>query len=315
MIQTSKYTTEVRFICESLVNNGDVGFNDVNAIIYNSAPLIFNFEYPIYDENYRLPLECKILRHYYTREISEETLGLWKLRLQDKLNLVMPYYNEMYKSALLEFNPLYDVDITRTHTTTGGENQTNQRTQNDTTTSTNNTTQSEIQTGNVTAEGNHSVVTDSDIKKSTEDETSETGTATAWNLYSDTPQGSIDNVDLSNNAYLTNATKDTNTTTTTGERDLSEETKSTTEETKTDHETQAESRNTNATTENTGTSTRNNTDNTTIAITTTQEYIEHVAGKQGSASYSQLIKEFRETIIRIDELLIDELSTLFFGLW
>lgn len=117
----SKYTTEVRFLCESLTGHTEsVGFNDTDTVITQAAPLIFNFQYPIFDENYRIPLEVKILRHYYTREISEETYGLWKLRLEDRLNVIMPYYNQLYASTLLRFNPLYDVDLTTTHS--GNEN-------------------------------------------------------------------------------------------------------------------------------------------------------------------------------------------------
>lgn len=109
----SKYTTEVRFICEMLCDYDESkGYNDIETILTTSAPLIFNFSFPIFDSNYKLPLEKKILKHYYTREISEETVGLWKLRLNAKMNEIMPYYNQLYKSELLEFNPLYDVDMT-----------------------------------------------------------------------------------------------------------------------------------------------------------------------------------------------------------
>lgn len=111
----SKYTTEVRYICESLYDGVSHGFSDVETIIEETAPRIFDFAFPIFDENYRLTIECKILRHYYTREISEETYGLWKLRLADKLNLIMPYYNKLYKSELLNFNPFIDVDIKTAH--------------------------------------------------------------------------------------------------------------------------------------------------------------------------------------------------------
>lgn len=112
-----KYTTEVRYICETNVSESvsGNGFNNVDDIIFKSRANIFNFNYPIFDETYRPVLESKILRHYYTREISEETVGLWKLRLCDKLNLIMPYYNQLYQSELLSFNPLYDIDITTTH--------------------------------------------------------------------------------------------------------------------------------------------------------------------------------------------------------
>lgn len=108
----SNYTTEVRYICETQA--GEVtskGYNSIDEILTISAPLIFNFNFPIFDENYRVPLEKKILRHYYTREICEETVGLWKLRLEDRLNMIMPYYNKLYETTLLKFNPLYDADL------------------------------------------------------------------------------------------------------------------------------------------------------------------------------------------------------------
>ena len=116
----SKYTTEVRFICEtaSSLTESD-GFNSVNDIIQNAIPKVFNFDFPIFDEAYRNVLLTKILKHYYTREIGEETVGLWKLWLEDRLNVIMPYYNQLYKSELLEFNPFYDVDLTRTREGSG----------------------------------------------------------------------------------------------------------------------------------------------------------------------------------------------------
>lgn len=110
----SKYTTEVRFICETmsgLSESEDVA--SVEQIIENAIPKIFNFDFPIFDEQYRNVLCTKILMHYYTREIGLETVGLWKLKLRTRLNEVMGYFNQLYKSALLEFNPLYDVDYTR----------------------------------------------------------------------------------------------------------------------------------------------------------------------------------------------------------
>lgn len=114
----SKYTTEIRYICENAAGlTESAGYSQVNQIIQTAAPNIFDFTFPIFDETYRLPLEIKILRHYYTKEICEETVALWKLRLEDRMNMIMPYYNQLYRSALLEFNPLYDIDVTREHTT------------------------------------------------------------------------------------------------------------------------------------------------------------------------------------------------------
>lgn len=111
----SKFTTEVRFICETAAGETESkGFNTLEEILTQAAPHVFDFNFPIFDESYRLVLEKKILRHYYTREIGEETVGLWKLRMNTRLNEIMPYYNKLYESELLEFNPFYDTDYTRT---------------------------------------------------------------------------------------------------------------------------------------------------------------------------------------------------------
>lgn len=116
----SKYTTQVRYICESYLDlDESVEYANVNDVIARSIGKVFDFDFPIFDESYRSVLETKILKHYYTREIGLETVGLWKLKLDTKLNEIMPYYNQLYKSELLEFNPMYDVNVTREHTVNG----------------------------------------------------------------------------------------------------------------------------------------------------------------------------------------------------
>ena len=113
----AKYTTEVRTICESKAGlTESLGGNDVQKIIEKSAPLIFDFDFPIFDEKYRKGLEIKILRHFYTREIGFETVGLWKLKMCTKLNEIMPLFNKLYESELLEFNPLYTINTGTKHT-------------------------------------------------------------------------------------------------------------------------------------------------------------------------------------------------------
>ena len=160
----SKYTTEVRFICETFSGlDESKGCFNINEIIEQSRSKIFSFDYPIFDEKYRGVLETKILKHYYTREIGLETVGLWIHKLDVKMNEIMPYYNQLYKSCLLEFNPFYNTDFT---------------------------TKRDIKTNE---------------KGNSKDETNTT--TKEWELYSDTPQGSVTN--LENETYLTNATKNT----------------------------------------------------------------------------------------------------------
>ena len=60
----------------------------------------FDFQmtnYPIFDENYRNALNSNILNHYYENEIGFETPALFRFYLNQKLNEIMPYYNELYK--------------------------------------------------------------------------------------------------------------------------------------------------------------------------------------------------------------------------
>lgn len=71
-------------------------------------------QYPIFDESYRQSLNDKIIEHYYFREIGLETAGLFKRFLNRKMNEIMPYYNQMYISTLIKFDPLATKSITET---------------------------------------------------------------------------------------------------------------------------------------------------------------------------------------------------------
>lgn len=113
----SKYTTELRYICENSIGlEESKGYKKISEILEECWDKIFDFDFPIFDESYRSVLCIKILKHYYTREISEETVGLWKLRLDAKMNEIMPYYNKLYNVWGEEFNPLNDVDVRTEHT-------------------------------------------------------------------------------------------------------------------------------------------------------------------------------------------------------
>ena len=78
----------------------------------------FDFQmtnYPIFDENYRETLNNNILHHYYENEIGFETAPLFRFYLNQKLNEIMPYYNELYKvqKKLIDDNLLLNnVNIT-----------------------------------------------------------------------------------------------------------------------------------------------------------------------------------------------------------
>lgn len=83
---------------------------------------IFDFDYPIFDEDYRKVLQQKIIDRYYFREIGFETPAQFKWYLRTRLNEIMPYYNKLYNSENIMnkegFNPLYNLDTTETQTRT-----------------------------------------------------------------------------------------------------------------------------------------------------------------------------------------------------
>ena len=270
------------------------GYKDINLVLSMCRSKIFDFEYPIFDEEYRPILETKILKHYYTREICAESVGLWKLFLQRRMQEIMPYYNQLYKSATLEFNPLYDVDITKT--------------------------------GNKTTEDEHSDTTEgiTEVVKDVQDDVrnsgdvshrivnggSDTDSGTVrnkndhWDYYSDTPQGSVGN--LENLTYLTNArhvTDDSNGSTSSSTTNYGK----TVQDTRTDN-----TRMQRTLGDNTDTTERKH---TLGHLNSTDEYLERIQGKNGGVSYSKLLQEYRETFLNIDMLIIRELRDLFFNLW
>lgn len=222
----SKYTTQVRFICETFAGYDESkGYKSIEEILDKSWKEIFDFDFPIFDEEYRGILCKNILRHYYTREIGEETVGLWKLRLSSKLKIIMPYYNKLYLAWNEVENPFTDTNLVREHVLKHqGETSGTQ---------------------NVDSSG-----------KQTE-------------RYSETPQGSLQ--DIETNEYLTNATI----------TDSNQEGNSKFEQ----------------------------------LAKNTDEYIEKVIGKSGGQSYIELMTKYKDYIINIDNMVIDELNNCFMLLW
>lgn len=130
-------------------------------------------EYPIFDENYRKTLNHNILYHYYENEIGFETAPLFRLYLNQKLNEIMPYYNELYKAQkkLIDENLLLNnVNLTEQ---LSGQNAT---------------------------------------QSSSTSQSTNSGTSNNKNLFQDTPQGEISSTDINNQTWATNLTLDTNTT-------------------------------------------------------------------------------------------------------
>lgn len=234
----SKYTTQLRYICESLIGlKQSTEYQSVDAVIQQACPLLFSFDYPIFREEYRRPLEEKIVRHFYLREIGLETVGLFRLKLQEKMQVIMPYYNKFYESELLDFDPLHTVD--------------------------------RWETGNAKRKevGDRDIVTDQ-----TRNDTVDNSTV---NKNLDTPQNNI-NLLLSEN-YLTAAST--------------------------------------SVLDGSSSSRGNNTTKDNNTVNGEDSYDRHTVGKEGSASFSSLLEEYRKTFLNVDQMVFQELEELFLQLW
>lgn len=75
---------------------------------------IFDFEYPIYKEEFREVFEQHFIDYFYFEEIAHETVAQFKHRLKTKLNLVMPKYNKLYMTQDMEQRILDNYDVTET---------------------------------------------------------------------------------------------------------------------------------------------------------------------------------------------------------
>lgn len=233
----SKYTTELRFLISTYLNKeSPLTVSEIREDCKNAASFVLGI-YPIFNEEYRDTLGEKILYHFYTREIGFETAFLFLQKINEKMNLIMPYYNKLYESELLKFNPLEDANETVEH------------------------------------EEHYTNVDRSDRKDSSS--TTVQSDTSSIQKYSDTPQGSIAN--LQQDRYLTNATIDSS--------DVNQVT---------------------GVISSSGADSQGKNDG---------KYTTKRSGKSGSNTFSAMLKEYRETFLNIDQMVIAELEPLFMQLW
>lgn len=263
----SKYTTQIRFIVENFTQ--EMEGQPISKRIETACPKVFNFDFPIWLESYRPILEKKILMHYFNKEIGLETYALWKLYLEERLNLIMPYYNKMYETTVKDYDYMTNINDEETYT---GKKQTQED-------------------GKYNAKGNsdfHGESADT-FHGSGISEDNGTNTTNKKELSSDLPQANYANVD-----YGTNLVE--------GEQSGT---------TKNNGSTQSDSNGT------------NEQDTTT---TTTQESTNNLKGvvddtftrkRKGVTNIplTDLLMKYRESLINIDVMVINELQDLFMTIY
>jgi len=286
----SKYTTELR----NVLNSGyDIGLQ----------------QYPLFDDTYRETLNNKILGHYLYHEIGFETVEKFVNRLNIKMAEIMPYYNQLLESELLEANPLLTFersriedrsqDTDKTQDTDRSQNELSENTasiQNDATTD---VTANESMT-NVSDQAtdlNSSRMTD--FEKNVDDKM----------VDSDTPTNLLLDGDITGDVYASKATVTDNT-----ESGFDSENVVTDENvTKTDTQ---DKDNTSSTTNGSTTTSTTNTDKDTtetVGLNENVAMIENVVVTENGFEIplSDLIMKYRKTFLNIDMLIVDELQELF----
>lgn len=283
-----------------------------------ARPKLFDFDYPFFDEGLRSEFEEHFIRNFYTREIGFETEGLFKFKLENWLTIHMPYFNRLFESETIRFNPLENVNVGI------NSNLKNQKDQNDVIDRVEDETMNEKETKERDTTGKQTVDTDTrqtgHTEESGQSDTDRTNQTIQDNfnrdLASDTPQDRLaltandgegvieyaSRIDESNANNKENNTGNENSTsatesdtTTTGSLDT----------TITTTENMDEKANTDQVKNKVGNQKLDS------AIQVLEDFAKKEIGKTGGMTYSQMLTEYRSTFLRIEKEIFDEMQELF----
>lgn len=270
-----KYTMQLRTICDLLTRK------EVESWFTNYD--LTNYLLPFQIEKInnakiwsKEKLAEKIVDHYYMREIGFETPALFKHYAKITMQEIMGRYLPIIYTNAIEYDPLVNVDFTETF-----ERQINGNA-----------------VGNVSNESSGEGTSDSTNEssgKGTSNSTSDNN-ASGLGVNSDTPQGQINKQAILGGSYASQTNADET------ESHIEDETNTTTSSTSTNE--------TNTTTSSTST-----TDSSSQTESLESSTL-HKKGNDGSLTTVQnLIKQFRGIIDSTDEKIINELNSLFMGIY
>lgn len=275
----AQYTITVQSILKSLAKTKlnldyDEDFDSPEDFIEETADLLFN-NYPLFDEAYRHRLNVKIATHYFFEEINETPYQRWRFKLNRIMNEIMPYYNQLYKSTLLDFDPLADTDIVETIAR-----------ELDTDVDTNVERDQNISgTRETDSEVNKNSSLDSNMTESTNFDTN----SKSWET--DTPYEKSNSAKTWASNLKEDETTGTNVVGTTGGQSENENT-SLSDSVTTGENLQSES-------------------NTKQLSKSQEDIIKTIKGKRSGISLNTLLKEYRDNMLNVDMMIVDELDVLF----
>lgn len=267
---------------------------------------LFDFDYPFFDENYRDQFETNFINEFYMREIGFETEGLFKRRLQHWLNVNMPYFNKLFESELMKYDPLSNSEMRVTHTKENDKDQTDLR-NTDQTSNTKGTGQTDSeQIGNVDSTQNSK----SNSKQDTDRNTDRTGDSFKREIDSDTPQSRLrlsteDGSGVIEYASNINETKQ-------NDKDKTKEDESVTGSTTADTTGNRKDRTDFHSTDETNVdSIAEQEDRFKSDVSEIEKFVQHRVGKIGVQSYAKLIQDYRQALLRVEIQIHEEMQQLF----
>ena len=380
MMLMATYTTPLRAIIEQPTQHR----NDLtlDQRIEVGRVVLFDFDYPMFDDRYKKVFEKNFINNFYDREIGFETEHLFKRRLQNWLNINMGYYSELMRSETLKFDPFINSEMNVTHKKTNDETSqsdknfgettsrdvtdstitdedTTKFTERDSTINTTDTTDRDS-TVNTQNDGTTNTVGETSGKSSgtnkttgnTKTDTTSSGTTEnddfKRDLHTDTPdtrlaittadgEGSIgyaSNIDEStaNNKQKTSGTGN-ETTNTTSDSATTDTTSTNSSQNETTSETGLSKEltgidETGQSIEDTDISEigrrdetidriindlgkRDFDEKTDGTINSIEDFVQHRYGKIGVQTYSKMLMEYRQTFLRIEREIFDEMNQLF----
>lgn len=113
----SKYTMTIKDIVDDY--SVSIESRKIDDKLDKAREYIFDFDYPVIDDATKKRIEIAILKHYYLREIAFETIGIFKIKLNDRLNLIMSRYNALYQKQDLSLSPYVNGYIKENGSTNG----------------------------------------------------------------------------------------------------------------------------------------------------------------------------------------------------
>lgn len=251
---------------------------------------LFDFDYEFDDPNFKEEIEQAIIDHYFFSEIGQETPDRFKQRFKTRWRRIMSYYNKLYNTTLLSYDPLVNYTINE------GLNQL-AKTQNNQDATTNTTNK-----GNTSTQSDTTNVTDANGNMSVTDNTQTTtnGNTTSQTNDKDSnyPQQAIAGGDYRSGEKTSTVTS------------TNDSTSKNTGTVKTDNTSHSEGNtNTSGTANSTDTGTSIN--EIVSSGTNETEYEKTIEGLTGT-TYQELISKERSNLLRIIDMVIQEMKPSFY---